>query len=89
MAPIFSSNYANSRQNYAEISYGTAYQQPSMEGKRLELPELEVEDQVNREIWEQGLKNGEQENVDRVMHHKGLPYMPLIIRTKLISSHHY
>ena len=41
-----------------------------------------------REIREQGLKNGWEESADGVLCHKGLPYVPEIVRTELISRHY-
>ena len=59
----------------------------SIGGMRLRLPELQAEDQVAREIKEKGLKEGWEE-IDRVLHRKGRPYLLEIIRTKIISRHH-
>ncbi len=56
-------------------------------GMRLRLPKLQAEDQVTREVRQQGLKEGWEE-VDGVLHHQGLPYVPEVIRTELISRHH-
>ncbi len=64
------------------------YQQASIGGLRLQLPELQVEDQEARRVREQGPKNGWEENADRVLCHQGLLYVPEIVRTKLISRHH-
>lgn len=40
-----------------------------------------------REIREQSLKEG-WEDVDKVLYREGLPYVPEIVRTKLISMHY-
>ena len=52
---------------------------------RLRLPELQAEDQAAREIRQQGLKEGWTE-IEGVLHFQGLPYVPEIIRTELISN---
>ncbi len=59
-----------------------------MGGICLRLPELHAEDQLAREIKEQGLKYGWEENADGVLHHQGLPYVLEIIRTERISKLH-
>ncbi len=46
-----------------------------------------MEDQEAWRIREQGLKKGWEE-IEEVLHHQGLPYVPEIVRTKLISRHH-
>ena len=40
-----------------------------------------------REIREKGLKEGWEE-IDGVLHHGGRPYLPEIIRNRIISRHH-
>ena len=40
-----------------------------------------------REIREKGLREGWEE-IDGVLHREGLPYLPEIIRTEIISRHH-
>lgn len=57
-------------------------------GLRLQLPELEEEDQKVQTIRVQDLIDGWEENADRVLCHHGLPYIPEIVRTELISRHH-
>ena len=54
---------------------------------RLRLPELQEEDQVAKKIREQGLEDG-WEDIDGLLHHQGIPYVPEIMRTKLISRDH-
>ena len=63
------------------------YQSACIGGLRLRLPELQVEDQVAREIREKGLKE-DWEKIDGVLHRNDLPYLPEIIRTKIISRHY-
>ncbi len=46
-----------------------------------------MEDEEARRIREQGLKEGCEE-IEEVLHHQGLPYMPEIVRTELISRHY-
>ena len=55
---------------------------------RLRLPELQAGDQLAGGIREQGLKDGWEENADGVLNHQGLPYVPEVIRTELISRQH-
>ena len=70
-----------------ELAGKGPYQQACIGGLRLRLPELQAEDQVAREIREKGLKEGWEE-IDGVLHREGLPYLPEIIRTEIISRHH-
>ncbi len=39
-------------------------------------------------IRDQGLKDGWKEDVDGMLHHQRLPYVPEVIRTELINRHH-
>lgn len=59
---------------------------------RLRLPELQAEDQQAQKInsEKQGIELTTEglEDIDGVLHHQGLPYVPGIIRTELISKHH-
>ena len=60
----------------------------SIGGMRLRLPELqESDDEVQRIRATRELQEGYKE-VDRVLHHQGLPLIPEIIWTELISRHH-
>ena len=54
---------------------------------RLRLSELQESDDEARKIRAEGLK-GDYEEVDGVLHHHGLPFVPKTIRTELISRHH-
>ena len=55
---------------------------------RTELAELQESDEEVRRIRAAGeLQDGYKE-VDGVLHHQGLPFIPEIIRTELISRHH-
>ena len=72
---------------HREIASKGPYQQASIRDLRFRLPELQVEDQAAREIWQQGLKKGWAE-VEGVLYYEGLPYLPEIIRTEIISRHH-
>lgn len=68
------------------------YQKASIEGMRLRLPELQAETPEARKVragsgCEQGLKDG-WEDINGVLHRQGLPYLPVIIRTEVISRHH-
>ncbi len=70
-----------------KLAYKKPYQ-ASIRGLRLQLPELQAEDQEAQKLREQGLKDGWDENVDGVLYHQGLPYMPEIVKTDLIHRHH-
>ena len=51
---------------------------------RLRLQELQEIDSEAQELW---TKNGYQD-IDGVLHHQGLPFVPDAIRMELISRHH-
>ena len=53
----------------------------------MRLSELQESDKESRRIRAEGLRDGYKE-VDGVLHHQGLPFVPEIIRTELISRHH-
>ena len=59
----------------------------SIGGMRLRLQELQQEDNFAQKARADGLKEG-WEDSEGVLHHQGLPYVPEIIRTELISKHH-
>ena len=54
---------------------------------RLRLVELQAEDGQARKIRAEKL-GGNWEDSDRILHHQGLPYIPEIIKTELISRYH-
>ena len=54
---------------------------------RLRLSELQESDDEARKIRAEGPKD-DYEEVDGVLHHQGLPFVPEAIRTELISRHH-
>ena len=54
---------------------------------RLRLHELQAEDEHARKLRSEQLAKDWQD-IDGVLHHQGLPYVPEIIRTELISRHH-
>ena len=54
---------------------------------RLRLVELQAEKGQARKIKVEKL-GGNWGDSDRILHHQGLPYIPEIIRTELISRHH-
>ena len=58
----------------------------SIGGMRLRLAELQKSDEKARKIKAKGLDR--YKDVDGVLHHQGLPFVPEIIRTELISRHH-
>ena len=70
----------------AELGTEGPYQ-VSIGAMRLRLSELQESDDETRKIREEGLKNDYKE-VDGVLHHQGLPFVPEAIRTELISRHH-
>lgn len=53
----------------------------------MRLPELQAEDQEARRIRAQSLKDG-WGDIEGVLNREGLPYLPEIIRTEVISRHH-
>ena len=55
---------------------------------RLRLQELQDEDNQARKIRTEQLGNANLNNIDGMLHHQGLSYIPEIIRTKLISRHY-
>ena len=58
----------------------------SIGGIRLRLQELQEEDAEAKKIRTEKRKSWEE--IDGVLHHQGLPYVPELIRTELISRHH-
>ena len=56
-------------------------------GMRLRLHKLQAEDKHARKLRAEQLAKDWQD-IDGVLHHQGLPYVPEIIRTELISRHH-
>ena len=55
---------------------------------RLRLHELQESDKEVRRIRATGELQDGYEEVDGVLHHQGLPFIPEIIQTELISWHH-
>ena len=56
---------------------------------RLRLHELQAEDEQARKLRaDQQLGQQGWDDIDGVLHYQGLPYVPEIIRTELISRHH-
>ena len=56
-------------------------------GMRLRLHKLQAEDKHARKLRAEQLAKDWQD-IDGVLYHQGLPYVPEIIRTELISRHH-
>ena len=52
----------------------------------LRLSELQESDPEARKIRAEDLDG--YENIDGILHHQGLPFVPEIIRTKFINRHH-
>lgn len=55
---------------------------------RLQLQELQKDLEAQR-IWAEKLGKDSWEDLEGVLHHQGLPYVPEIIRMGLISRHHH
>ena len=55
-------------------------------GIRLRLQELQAKDEQARKTRAEYLEGWD--NINGMLHHQGLPYVPEIIRTELISRHH-
>ena len=62
--------------------------QASIRGMRLRLVELQVEDSQARKIKAEKLGENWQ-NSDKILHNQGLPYIPEIIKTELISKYNH
>ena len=78
------------RQYWEELHRELANEGPyraSIGGMRIQQPELQVKNPGKQEMRQQGLRKGCEE-VKGVSHSQGLPYMPVIIRTELISRHY-
>ena len=54
---------------------------------RLQLPELQDKDKEAKVLRAGGFPEG-WKDVERVLQYQGLPYVPKIIRSKVISRHH-
>lgn len=65
-----------------------AYQQVSIRDLGVHFPDLQVENQVARMIEEQGLKDGREEDTNRVIYHENFSYIPDIIGSELMSRHY-
>ena len=70
----------------AELGTEGPYQ-VSIGAMRLRLSELQESDDETRKIRAEGLKNNYEE-VDGILHHQGLLFVPEAIRTEIISQHH-
>ena len=55
---------------------------------RLRLQELQNKDDHARRLRAEQLVKDDWQDIDGVLHYQGLPYVPEIIRTELISRHH-
>ena len=61
----------------------------SIDGMRLRLQELQDEDEQVRKLRaDQQLSQQGWDDIDGVLHHQSLSYVPEIIRTELINRHH-
>ncbi len=59
----------------------------SIGGMRIRLPELQDDDKEAMKLRSEGLPEG-WEDIEQVLHYQGLPYVPKVIRSELISRHH-
>ncbi len=59
----------------------------SIGGMRMRLPELQDDDKEAMKLRSEGLSEG-WEDIQQVLHYQGLPYIPKVIRSELISRHH-
>ncbi len=58
----------------------------SIRGMRMRLPELQDDDKEAMKLRSEGLPEG-WEDIEQVLHYQGLPYVPKVIRSELISRH--
>ena len=59
----------------------------SIGGMRMRFLELQDEDKEAKKFRSEGLPEG-WENIEQVLYFQGLPYIPKVICSKLISRHH-
>ncbi len=59
----------------------------SIGGMRMRLSELQDDDKNAKKLSSEGLPEG-WENIEQVLYYQGLPYIPKVICSKLISRHH-
>ncbi len=59
----------------------------SIEDMRMRLPELQDDDKKAMKLRSERLSEG-WEDIEQVLHYQGLPYLPKVIRSELISRHH-
>ncbi len=53
----------------------------------MSLSELQDDDKEAMKLSSEGLLEG-WEDIEQVLHYQGLPYVPKVIRSELISRHH-
>ncbi len=54
---------------------------------RMRLPELQDDDKEAKKLRSEGLPEGWEE-IEQVLHYHGLPYIPKVICSELISRHY-
>ena len=54
---------------------------------RMRLPELQDDDKEAKTLRSEGLSEG-WKDIEQVLHFQGLPYVPKVICSELISRHH-
>ncbi len=53
----------------------------------MRLPELQDEDKEAMKLRSEGLPEG-WKDIEQVLYYQGLPYVPKVIRSELLSRHH-
>ena len=82
-----SSDLCQSRKTFRQELAVEGPYKASIRGMRLRLVELQAEDGQARKIRAEKLGRN-WEDSDRIFYYQGLPYIPEIIKTELISRHH-
>ncbi len=59
----------------------------SIRGMKMRFPELQDDDKKAMKWRSEGLSEG-WEDIEQVLQYQGLPYVPKVIRSELISRHH-
>ncbi len=59
----------------------------SIGNMRMRLPELQDDDKEAMKLRSEGLPEG-WEDIKQMLHYQGIPYVPKVIRSEIISRHH-
>ncbi len=54
----------------------------------MKLPELQDKDKEAKKLRLEQVLSEDWEDIKQVLHYQGLPYVPKVIRSELISRHH-